>query len=259
MTSNILRGSLAVLAACVVWNGKPSEVGAADKWGTLKGQFLYDGDAPEPVKLVVNKDQEVCGKASPLLDEELVVGENKGLANVVIYLKSKPSAIHPDYAASDKDVMTYDNKNCRFVPRILTMRVSQKLELTNSDTVSHNSNLQPIGDQGTNPLIPPGGKAEFEFHKVQRIPQPVGCNIHGWMKGYILPRDNPYATVSDADGKFEIKDLPAGKLEIQVWHEKSGYLAAKPAWKKGAFEMEIKEGDNDLGEIKVSPKLFEKK
>jgi hypothetical protein len=81
------------------------------------------------------------------------------------------------------------------------------------------------------------------------------------MKGYIVVKDNPYMAVSDKDGNFEIKDLPAEELEFTVWQEKSGWLAAKSNWdqKKATFKLKIKAGDdNDLGEIKVNPKLFQK-
>jgi hypothetical protein len=78
------------------------------------------------------------------------------------------------------------------------------------------------------------------------------------MRGYILPRDNPYAAVTGDDGSFEIKDIPAGTWEFQVWQEVAGYLAAKPEWKKGKFKLEIKPGDNDLGTIQVPADLFKK-
>jgi hypothetical protein len=78
------------------------------------------------------------------------------------------------------------------------------------------------------------------------------------MLGYVLPRDNPYAAVSGDDGSFEIKNLPAGTWEFQVWQEAAGNLAAKPEWKKGKFKLQIKPGDNDLGVIQVSPSLLKK-
>ena len=58
----------------------------AAEWGNVKGQFLYDGNPPEPAKLRITKDEEECCKHE-LVDESLVVnGENHGLKNVVIYL-----------------------------------------------------------------------------------------------------------------------------------------------------------------------------
>jgi len=123
--------------------------------------------------------------------------------------------------------------------------------------VGHNSNLQPLGDQAVNPLIPANGKIDYKFNRAQTIPVPITCNIHPWMKGYILPRDNPYTAISAEDGTFTLKNLPVGKLEFQVWHEKSGYVDT-PQWKKGKFEMEIKPGANTLGDVKLPAKLFSK-
>jgi hypothetical protein len=78
------------------------------------------------------------------------------------------------------------------------------------------------------------------------------------MKGYLVVPPTPYAAVSDKDGKFEIKNLPAGtQLEFQVWHEGKGYVqkalvnGKDAGWAKGRFKMTIKPGDNDLGDIKV--------
>ena len=129
--------------------------------------------------------------------------------------------------------------------------------MKNSDPVGHNSNLQPLGDTAINPLLPPGGQAPYKFNKKQSIPQQVTCNIHPWMKGYILPRDNPYAAVSAKDGTLTIKNLPTGDLEFQAWHEKAGYVDT-PAWPKGKFTHNIKAGANDLGTIKLGAALFNK-
>ena len=54
------------------------------------------------------------------------------------------------------------------------------------------------------------------------------------------------------------RPLPADtELEFQVWQEKSGFVEAKD-WKRGRFKMTLKAGKNDLGEVKVNPKIFEK-
>lgn len=232
---------------------------AAD-WGNLKGQFIYDGTPPDPAPLQV--DKEPACKKHQLVDESLVVNkENKGLANVVIFVSTKKNKlkVNPDLEKEKKDTAVLDNKDCRFSPHILAMEVSQTLEILNSDGFSHNSNVTVLGEEGINPLLGPGNKATYKFAKAQRLPVNVNCNIHGWMKGYVVVKDNPYMAVTDEDGNFEIKDLPVGELEFTVWQENSGYLNAKPDWKKGVFKMKIKKGDNDLKTIKVAPKLLVKK
>ncbi|MEX0713037.1 MAG: hypothetical protein WD278_11850 [Pirellulales bacterium] len=249
----MLRNMLAiVLAAGALGAGT-----AHAQWGNLTGKFVYDGKPPEPVKLDTTKEP-MCGKHN-LVNESLVVGKNGGLAHVVIYVRDKKVKVHPDYEATANDTLRFDNKNCRFEPHVMPIRLSQSMELHNSDAFSHNSNLQPIGDTGINPLISMGGAVTYQFRRAQNVPVPVFCNIHPWMKGWILPRDNPYVAVSAEDGTFEIANLPAGELEFQVWQEKAGYLVAKKEWKSGRFKLKIKDGDNDLGLIKVSPKLVEEK
>jgi len=233
---------------------------AQAQWGDLEGQFLFDGAVPTPAKISVNKDVEVCAK-HPLVDESLVVDkDSKGIKNVVIYVRSKIDKVHPDYSKAAKKV-TYDNLHCRFEPHILVMQTTQTLELKNSDSVGHNANIQPILDTGHNPLLPPSASYDITFGREQRIPVPVSCNIHPWMKGYVLPRSNPYAVTTDKDGKFVIKNLPVGEHEFQIWQEKAGYLEAKSDWKRGRVKITIKAGKNTLGPadgvFKVSPKEFE--
>ncbi|HUY34833.1 MAG TPA: hypothetical protein VMV69_18955 [Pirellulales bacterium] len=231
---------------------------AAAQWGTLKGRFVYDGKAPAPEKIESGKEP-ACAKHH-LVYEELVVGDDGGLANVVVYVSSKKFEIHPDYAKTAKDTVRFDNRHCRFEPHILPIRLSQTLELHNSDTFAHNSNLSPIRDEPINPLLSPGTKMDYNFHIAQKIPVSISCNIHSWMKGYVVVRDDPYVGVSQEDGTFEIKDLPVGELEFTLWHEKVGWLQVGKADKKGKWKIKIKKGDgNDLGVIKVAPKALEKK
>jgi plastocyanin len=246
----------AMLAATAV-----SFPAAAADWGNLKGRFVYDGDPPKEQSIDTSKEP-MCSKHKVVSEELAVNADNHGLANVVVFVSSKKVTENPEYKKTATDEVTIDNNGCRFEPHIVTMRVSQKLVIKNSDPFSHNSNLAPLGDTSVNPVLTPDSAIPpYKFNKPQKIPVPVSCNIHPWMKGYIVVKDNPYMAVSDKDGNFEIKDLPAEELEFTVWQEKSGWLPAKSNWdpKKATFKMKIKAGDdNDLGEIKVSPKLFQK-
>jgi hypothetical protein len=229
------------------------------QWGNLKGKIVYDGKAPTPAKVNVDKDVQAFGNLG-LTDESLVVGDEGGIANVVIYVRTKDVKVNPDIKASAPTEVLMDNKGGRFEPHIVSLWLKhQELKLGNSDPVGHNSNIQPLGDTGANPLIPPGGSVSLKLNRNQNVPVPVGCNIHPWMKGFVLPRDNPYVVITGPDGEFEIKDLPAGELEFQAWQEKAGYLEA-PGWAKGRFKAKIESGKTtDLGTIKFSPKAFEKK
>jgi hypothetical protein len=231
----------------------------AEDWASLTGKFVYDGTAPEPKKIVIDADAKEFGSLG-LVDESLVVDKKTGgIANVVVYVRTKDVKIHPDLEKSVKKEVKFDNKGGRFVPRVLPVWLDkQTLCLCNSDKVPHNSNLQPFNDTAINPLLPAGGEIDHTFAVEQPVPVPVSCNIHRWMKGYILPRTNPYAAVTAADGSFTLDKLPADvELEFQVWQEKSGFVEAND-WKRGRFKMTLKPGKNDLETIKVKPELFNK-
>lgn len=236
--------------------GTQQAVASADTWGTLTGVFRVDGSVPPAAKLTITKNPEVCGKTA-LYDESLVVGSDGGIANVLIYVSSKNVPVHPSYDDASAASMLFDNKNCRFEPHILPIRLSQTLDVHNADDVGHNSNMTPRGDASFNPNIAPLQNATYRFKKSQIEPVAVTCNIHPWMKGYVFPRENPYAAVTAADGTFKLENVPAGEWQFTVWHEKKGFLIAKPEWKRGRFKLAIQEGANDLGTIMVPASLLQ--
>jgi hypothetical protein len=235
-------------------------------WGTLTGQFILDGSAPSPSPVVVTKDQEVCGKHD-LVDESLVVNpDNKGIANVVLYLylsrgKKEPKP-HPDYAKTSDAEVRLDNKDCRYEPHVQLLRTSQTLVVGNLDPVGHNTKVDTVKNVPINPIIPANGEIKQQFPKEERLPSKVSCSIHPWMNAILVIKDTPYMAVTDENGKFAIENLPEGEWEFQVWHEKAGYIdgvtvdGKKTKWSKGRFEHKVKAGENDLGEIKVPMAAF---
>jgi plastocyanin len=233
-----------------------------DDWGTLKGRFVLGGSVADPTALTVDKDVEICGKHK-LVAEELVVGDDKGVANVVVFVRDKKVKVKPELEAAAKDAKpVLDNLNCRFEPHVLFVQAGQDLVIKNSDSVGHNSNIATVKNAPSNTLIPAGGEVIAKFTTDEAVPAQVTCNIHPWMKGWIVVRDNPYAAVSKADGSFEIADIPAEEVELQFWHEKAGYIGEmtienkKETVKKGRMKKAIKAGDNDLGEIVLDAGLF---
>lgn len=235
-----------------------------DEWGTIKGKFVFAAAPPSAGELKADKDVEVCGKHK-LLSEELVVGAEKGIANVVVFVRDKDVKVNPEAAkAAAAAKVTLDNKDCRFDPHVAVVQVGQELVVKNSDSVGHNSNIATVKNAPSNNLIPAGGEAAVKFTSDEAVPAQVTCNIHPWMKGWLVVRPNPYAAVSKADGTFEIKDVPVGEVELQFWHEKAGYLGemtiggkAEKA-SKGRKKVAVAAGGTDLGEIVLAPGIFQK-
>jgi len=249
-----------VFAAAVVMTASP--VFAAD-WGSLKGRFVVDGTPAELPALQVDKDA-VCMEAKPK-NQALVIGDGNALANVVVYLRAPRTgkiAIHPDYEAELSKPVVLDNRGCEFHPHITLVRVGQPLEITNSDPTGHNTNVNVFS---FNQTIPAMGKTQIKAPKDSPLPTPVVCNIHPFMKGHLLSLKHPYMAASGEDGTFEIKNLPVGKHEIQLWHEVPGYMKdlttkAGKANRQGRVNVTITAGETvDLGDVKVPASMLKAK
>ncbi|MFN7811472.1 MAG: hypothetical protein ACK5SI_02275 [Planctomycetia bacterium] len=244
-----LRRSLAFLVLVAL-----AVPAAAEEWGTVKGRFTLKGDAPAPVPL--NANDPLCGNPK-LVSEELVVGDGKAMANVVVFVRSKDVKVHPDVAAAAKKPVKLDNQGLRFEPHVVAVQTGQELEITNSDKCGHNSNITPLKNDPSNNLIPAGGKSTVKFANEESVPVPVACNVHPWMKAFVVVRGNPYTAVSKADGTFELKNLPAGELELAFWHEKAGFLkkvtiqGKEETLSKGKKQVKVAAAGTDLGDIVV--------
>lgn len=241
--------------------------GAAQaEWGTLKGRFVLSGDLPKANKIVVTKDQEVCGKHD-LFDETLKVNaDDKGIYGIVLYMdvargKKAPEA-HPDYASSATAEVRLDNIGCRYEPHVVLLRTSQTLVVGNKDSVGHNTKVDTLKNRPINPIIPANGEIKEKFPQEERLPTKVSCSIHPWMNAIVVIKDTPYMAVTDESGNFTIANVPVGKVGFQVWQEKAGYIDSvtldgkKTKWSKGKFEFDVKAGDNDMGEIQVDVATF---
>ena len=249
---------------CLLAVGVVVPPASAAEWGTLSGQFVYDGKAAAPARLVVDKDLECCGKyLDEIVDETITVGPEGGLANVYVYLRSpkgKKIEVYPDLeAAATSTPVVLDNMHCRFQQHAIAVwGGKQTLVAKNGDPIGHAVAVALTKNAPVNSLLPAGQSLELKFQEGETLPAQITCGPHPWEKAWVKVHDSPYIAVTDRSGKFTIPNLPVGDWEFQVWHEKSGYLAAKPEWSKGRVKLAIKAGDNDFGVIKVAPELLSK-
>ncbi|QDU79144.1 hypothetical protein Pla110_08490 [Polystyrenella longa] len=243
-----------------------SAFGDEPSWGNFKGRFVYQGDFPETEELVLNKDIEYCAPREPKSEKLIVNKENMGLSNVVIYLYQKRDEpappIHPDYQETAEEKVLIDNIDCTFKPHVSMLRTSQTLKITNSDDVAHNTAAFLNRNNPFNAVTPIGDTVLKNLEQGERLPVQISCSIHPWMQGWLLVQEHPYMAVSDADGNFEIKNLPAGEWTFQFWHESAGYVADvtiddQPVeWKRGRLTTTISEETYDLGTVNVAAEKF---
>jgi plastocyanin len=236
----------------------------------LKITFVYDeAKAPEAQKINMAKD-ELCGDPN-LSDDTLVVdAESMGIANIVIYPDAKKSNIEvsdvaPDKIAKAQELVTLDNKDCVFAPKIFARLAGGQIKVTNSDKASHNANFGFFDNPAQNQIIPPGGFVVFDVKLKEKAPIPVECNIHSWMKAYVIVTELPLVGISNEKGELVIEGLPAGKeIQLKVWHQLGSFSTVnldgkEVEWKKGAMPLTLKPGMNDLGVCKLKADTFKKK
>lgn len=254
------------LAICVflLMCAAGSEAANGQAWGVVKGRFVFGGDAPKAVPLDIERDADVCGKHG-LVDESLVVNaENLGIRYVAIWLDSKePVPVHPELATFSAEPPVLDNRNCRFEPHMLAVRTGQPLLLMNSDPVAHNAAVYVRRTTPFSEVIPQNKPLEKKFSKAETLPTRVDCSIHPWMKAWLIISEHPYVAITDADGNFELQNVPDGEWKFRLWHERPGFLQTvaqngTPApVTKGTWTLKISGTETlDLGELEVAEELF---
>jgi hypothetical protein len=197
-------------------------------WGTIKGRVVFAGEPPEPAMLHKAGDQDVkdtavCAAADTYSEELVVNKSNKGIKWVAVYVGGRPP-VKPELAEAGGEV-EFGQKNCVFKPHVFAYRAGQKVIVSSEDAVTHNTNVNPKRGQPFNPTIPAaseGGKKEMPGPELKAQPAAVAvaCNIHRWMKAWWFVFDHPYFAVTDENGAFEIKNVPATKLKLMIWQEK---------------------------------------
>jgi plastocyanin len=144
------------------------------------------------------------------LQVQLHDAQGQPLANTVVTLQGPQGAL----ASPAPAIM--DQVQRQFLPTVLAIRSGTRVSFPNRDDIRHQVysfspakrfELRLYKDTPSEPVL---------FDKPGLVV--LGCNIHDWMLGYIYVTDDPWFAVSDAAGKLQIDDLPAGRYQVTLWH-----------------------------------------
>ena len=155
------------------------------------------------------------------LQAELVDSQGQPLANAVLSLRGGVApAVAPAAAVMDQ-------RSQQFAPNVLAVRSGTSVSFPNSDNIRHHVYSFSLAKR-------------FELRLYQGTPsEPVlfdkpgvvvlGCNIHDWMVGYVYVTDDPWFAVSDAQGKLNLEQLPAGTYTVSLWHPQAPDMSPQAA------------------------------
>jgi plastocyanin len=180
----------------------------------IRGVVVMTG-AVVPKKLPVTIDQYVCGKEKPA--EELVVGPQGGVKNVVVWLQTPPpGASWPSTPVK----VEMDQNGCVFVPRVVLVPSGGTVEFLNSDRLLHNLHSVSRENPTFNRTQPRGRVIPVAFSKPEIVQ--VNCDLHSWMRSWVVVADHPFYALSNDAGEFVLPNVPPGKYVLQIWQETLG-------------------------------------
>jgi len=201
---------------------------------TIKGAVAFSGKAPEMKVPVKRKDADVC-KAKDVKYNAVLVKDGK-LQDVLVRIA--PGGVPGDWKAPAKHA-EIDQVECMYTPRIQGVVAGQTIDIKNGDATLHNVHTYKGSESLFNTAQPKASPPMPKEMPDEASVVKFSCDVHPWMRGFVIVTDHPFFAVSGEDGTFKIEKVPAGKYTIEAWHSQYGLL------KKEAVEVK------DSGEVTV--------
>ncbi len=216
---------------------------AADLTGKVSLKGTPPAAAQQPMK------ENMCGnpEAYVIKSRQFVVGKDNGLAGAFVYLKSGTGVDGKKFAPSpEKPIL--DQIHCEYQPYTFGVLAGQTFTVRNSDPVLHNVNsTRAKKNTGKNFGQPTKGQVnDLTFPNPEFIQ--FRCDVHPWMLAWVGVFENSFFATTDADGNFSVKNVPAGKYQVVVYHPKTHgvnegivkEVTVGDAGAKESFEIEYK-------------------
>ncbi len=255
LTLSLLLGGLLVAAPLVAQAG-----------GTIKGKVTFGGKVPPPKEFAFSKfpNVEFCKKnpskskdGETRLLKEVQVDGSKGLKDAVVAVTSITDKAWMK-GFKKEPAMKVKADLCEFLPFTGVAVSNGQFYVENNDAdpddpkskegVLHNPHsFDQLGARSSTEfnigLAKKGSslqkKVKVKMYKKGSVLR-LQCDQHEFMQGWYMPVTNPFYGTSGADGTFEIKDVPAGKHTVAVFHP---VVAKSPRGKKAVtVEVEVKDG-----------------
>jgi plastocyanin len=123
----------------------------------------------------------------------------------------------PNVSAAPRKQLVQKNKS--FIPHLLVVQVGSPVVFPNKDPFFHNVFSLFDGKRFDLGLYEAGTSrtALFDREGISYI----FCNIHPEMSAVVVALKTPFYGISDSRGLISIPDVPPGRYELHVWHERA--------------------------------------
>jgi plastocyanin len=220
---------MAVLSLAVACSSAPGSTPAATGGGkhvdsatagAVTGRVTFEGTPPAPEPLKMAADPACAEGSGPNPQNDAVLIKDGGIQNVFVYVKD---GLDPSYVfETPKQPVKFDQRGCRYGPRIFGVRVGQPIDIVNDDNTLHNVHALPKTNAEFNQSMQLQGQRMTKTFTSPEVMVRFKCDVHNWMTAYAGVMAHPFFAVTNDTGAFEIKGLPPGTYTIEAWHERFG-------------------------------------
>jgi len=200
------------------------KISSVDNGGTLSGRVDLVGLVPKAraFHLIHAPNIEFCsrmsdGKGHRIL-YDFTVSKNGGLKDTIIAIqgvkKGKPFP---------RKMQTLQLKRCHVDKYVIGIKNGEDILIENTDPIKHEIATYEIygahrNQTSNKSVLAVNSQVRSAFIKPEAPEFILKCNLHPFLqtRGYII--ENPYYVISDAEGNFNIENIPPGTYEVTAWH-----------------------------------------
>ncbi len=178
--------------------------------GTVSGQILRTDSLPYLERVSIQRDQPVCGDSHVNPSHP----GNEGVRGCIVWLEGIREGKASDLNTSPK----LQQVDCAFLPHAQVVAAGTPIIVTNDDDALHNYHVSTASETVTNEAQPEGAPPRELILKKKGLHKIV-CDVHPWMKGFVMSAEHPYYTVSDSTGRFTLSNVPPGSYTVKLWRD----------------------------------------
>lgn len=188
---------------------------------SIRGRVILAGGRPSRLSTLVDVGPNTfCLGHGAIFDPTWKVAGDGGLADVVVSVLGAPPASN-----IDPHPVLIDQRECLFVPHVTVLQAGQVARIRNDDATFHNVRiaLHEVGTRSGGQNQDNFGQPSKGFESLKQFSQPgvyrLECDVHRWMKSWVVAHDSVHVAVTAADGSFEIpRELKDGTYTVEAWH-----------------------------------------
>ena len=149
-------------------------------------------------KVNMNADP-ICGKShsGAVYNESFLVNGENYLQNVIVWINN------PNHSSKvPTTAIELNQTGCTYVPHVTGIMKGQELVIKNSDKTLHNIHSMSEVNSAFNFAMPAKSDPSSKKFYENEDPFYIKCDVHPWMKSWLIVLEHPYWAVTDGDGNY---------------------------------------------------------